>query len=219
MNRLGRRIVILAAVAILLAGVGRAEAETLLINQFAGTFDQISLLDGGSSFKLLGGRITVTAPADPLPEQLTIEDLVVDLTGYGFNGAEVGIDSLVVKNPSNDTSASFAVDSAYLTQWLPNSPIGAGYISLTLSPLISTLKTDAGNETIDLDVVDSVITFNGLEVTPSQQGNGTASLGTFSSASASITALVPEPSTLVLALFAVVGCSGFCWRRRARLFL
>ena len=221
MKRVARGAVVLAVVAILLAGVGRAEAETINIYAFSGTFDDIDVLDAGSSFQLLNGNITVTEPGTLVePDHLTISDVTVDLTGYGdLNGGEVTIvgGSLIIKNSANGTSssASLAVDSATLTQW-PNPLIGIGYMSLCLDLESSNLETADGEKTINLDVVDAVITMNGLRITTDGY-NGTASLGTRPSASASISALVPEPSTLVLALFAVVGCSGFCWRRRARL--
>ena len=218
MKRLGRRGVILAAVAILLAGVGRAEAETINIYAFSGTFDEIDVLDAGGRFQLLNGNITVTEPGSLVaPDHLTISDVTVDLTGYGdLNGGNVTIvdDRLTINNSANNTSAELAVDSATLTQVF-NSPIGIGYMSLRLGLSSSNLETADGEKTINLDVVDAVITINGLQIT-THEGNGTASLGSRPSASASISALVPEPSTLVLALFAVVGCSGFCWRRRAR---
>jgi len=218
MKRVTRGAVVLAVVAILLAGVGRAEAETINIYAFSGTFDDIDVLDAGSSFQLLNGNISVTEPGTLVdPDHLTISDVTVDLTGYGdLNGGEVTVvgDSLIINNSANGTSASLAVDSAILTQVL-NSPIGIGYMSLCLDLSSSNLETD-DETTINLDVIDAVITINGLRITTDGY-NGTASLGTHPSASASISALVPEPSTLVLALFAVVGCSGFCWRRRARL--
>lgn len=221
MKRVARGAVVLAVVAILLAGVGRVEAETINIYAFSGTFDDVEVLDAGSRFQLLNGNITVTEPGILPPDYLTISDVIVDLSGYGdLNGGEVTVvgGSLIINNSANDTSASLAVDSATLTQVL-NSPIGIGYMSLCLDLSSSNLETDDDPpKTINLDVVDAVITINGLRIT-TNGSSGTASLGPRPSASASISALVPEPSTLVLALFAVVGCSGFCWRRRARLFL
>jgi len=211
MKRLMPCAAVLAAMAILLAGVGRAEAEILNVYEFSGTFDKIDVPGDGSTFRLLGGRITVTAP-DTLPEQLTISDIIVDLTGYDdLNGASVAIvgDSLVINNPSSGTSASLAVDSATLTQVL-NAPIGIGYMCLGLSLSSSDLKTVAG-DTINLNVVQSVITMNGLRIT-TDGSNGTAHGGT--PASASISAVVPEPSTLVLGLLGFIGCSGYCWCRR-----
>ena len=221
MKRVARGAVVLAVVAILLAGVGRAEAETIDIYAFSGTFDDVEVLDAGSRFQLLNGNITVTEPDSLVaPNHLTISDVTVDLSGYGdLNGGNVTVvdDCLIINNSANGTSAELAVDSATLTQVL-NSPIGIGYMSLCLEVSSSNLETDDDpKKTINLDVADAVITINGLRIT-TNGSSGTASLGTHPSASASISALVPEPSTLVLALFAVVGCSGFCWRRRARLF-
>lgn len=218
MKRVVRGAGVLAVVAILLAGVGRVGAETIDIYAFSGTFDDIDVLDAGSKFRLLDGDITVTEPGTlEYPDHLTISDVTVDLTGYGdLDGDEVAVlgGSLVINNSANGTSASLAVDSATLTQVL-NSPIGIGYMSLCLDLSSSNLKTHDDKKTINLDVVDSVITINGLRIT-TDGTSGTASLGTRPSASASISALVPEPSALVLALFAVAGCSGFCWRRRVR---
>lgn len=220
MKRVARGAVVLAVVAILLAGVGRAEAETINIYAFSGTFDDIDVLDAGSRFQLLNGDITVTQPGTLVaPDHLTISDVIVDLTDYGdLDGGNVTVvdDRLTINNSANGTSAELAVDSATLTQVL-NSPIGIGYMSLCLDLSSSHLETAVGNKTINLDVVDAVITINGLRIT-TNGSSGTASLGSRPSASASISALVPEPSTLVLALFAVGGLSGFCWRRRARLF-
>jgi hypothetical protein len=213
MKRLAPYAAVLAAMAIVLAGVGRAEAEILDVYEFSGTFDQVDVPGDGSTFELLGGKITLTAP-DSLPEQLTISDILVDLTGYDdLNGGPVGIvgDSLIINNPSSATSASLAVDSATLTQVL-NSPIGVGYMCLGLSLSSSGLKTVAG-DTINLNVAQSVITMNGLRIT-TDGSNGTAQEGTL--ASASISAIIPEPSTLVLGLLGVIGCSGYCWCRRAR---
>jgi hypothetical protein len=215
MKRLAPCAAALAAVAIALAGVGRAEGEVLDVFEFSGTFDTIDVPGDGSTFELLGGRITVTAP-DTLPEQLTISDLVVDLTGYDdLNGGAVSIvgGSLVINNPSSGTSASLAVDSATLTQVL-NAPIGVGYMYLGLSLSSSDLKT-VGGDTINLNVVQSIITMNGLRIT-TDGSNGTAHGGT--PASASISAIIPEPSTLVLGLLGVIGCGGYCccWRARRR---
>jgi len=210
MKRLTPCAAVLAAMAIVLAGVGRAEAEVLDVSEFSGTFDEIDVPGDGSTFKLLGGRITVTAP-DVLPEQLTISDIIVDLTDYGLNGDPVAIvgGSLVINNPSSGTSASLAVDSATLTQVL-NAPIGVGYMYLGLSLSSSDLETAAG-DTINLNVAQSVITMNGLRIT-TDGSNGTAQGGT--PASASISAIIPEPSTLVLGLLGVIGCGGYCWGRR-----
>lgn len=212
MKRQGRCTVVLAVVAIVLAGVGQLRAETLDVFEFGGTFDQIDVPGDGSTFVLQGGRITATLP-DALPEQLTIADVTVDLTGYDtLSGGNVSIvgGNLVINNPSSGTSASLAVSSATLTQVL-NAPIGVGFIELGLSLFSSGLETLAGDP-INLNVADSVITMNGLVVT-TDGSNGTASLGTLSSASISA---VPEPSTLVLAICALAGCGGYGWRRRNR---
>jgi hypothetical protein len=215
MKCLARRAVVLTVVVVMLAAVGRAKAETLNIFGFSGTFDEIQVLDGGSRFQLCDGEITLTAPDTlPPPEKLTISDVIVDLTGFDdLNGGNVTIvdDELIINNLSSGTSAHLAVNSATLTQVL-NSPIGVGYVSLSLGLSSSDLETDAG-ETINLDVVDAIVTMNGLKIT-TDGSNGTANLSTYSKASASISAMVPEPSTFVLGLLAVVGCGGFCWRRR-----
>ncbi|MHC4178768.1 MAG: hypothetical protein ACYSWU_14755, partial [Planctomycetota bacterium] len=84
MNRLGRCTIVLAATVILFAGFGSAGAETIKVTEFTGTFDTIDVSEDGSFFKLLNGRITDTVAA--LPEPLTIEDVIVDLTGYDTNG-------------------------------------------------------------------------------------------------------------------------------------
>lgn len=207
MKRLVRCTVVLAAVAILFVGVGRAGAETLLVNEFSGTFDEIGVPGDGSTFELLGGTITATSP-DTLPETLTIDTVTVDLTGYdNLDGGTVVIvgDELKIWNLASGTSAVLSVSSATLTQVL-NSPIGVGFMELELTLSSSDLKTYDGDKTINLSVVDSVITMNGLQVT-TNGSNGTASLGSLSSAS--ITA-VPEPSTLLLGLFAALGLVGYC---------
>jgi hypothetical protein len=211
MKRLAPCTVVLAAMAIVLAGVGRVEAEVLDVSEFSGTFDAIDVPGDGSTFELLGGRITITAP-DVLPEQLTISDIIVDLSGYDdLNGGSVAIvgGSLVINNPFSGTSASLTVDSATLTQVL-NAPIGVGYMCLGLSLSSSDLET-ADGDTINLNVVESIITMNGLRIT-TDGSNGTAHGST--PASASISAVIPEPSTFLLGLLSVIGCSGYCWCRR-----
>jgi hypothetical protein len=149
-----------------------------------------------------------------LPEQLTISDVIVDLAGYdSLSGGTVSIvgGNLIINNPSNSSSASLAVNSATLTQIL-NAPIGVGYMSLDLSLSSSGLTTVSG-DTINLNAVQSIITMNGLKVT-TDGSNGTAQAGML--ASASISAMVPEPSTLVLGLLGVICCGGYCWRGRRR---
>lgn len=222
MNRSRRLLTALATVSILLAALGQARADMmdpdeLNITEFSGTFDSIDVPGDGSTFELLDGRITLTAP-DTLPdgEQLTIVDVTVDLTGYDdLDGGDVGIvgGSVIIENPASDTNASLAVNSATLTQVL-NSPIGVGFLSLRLGLLGSGLTTGEG-DTINLDVRESVITFNGIEVTLENNSDGTngkATLGTLTSAS--ISAVIPEPSTLVLGLMTAVGLAGYGWRRR-----
>ncbi len=218
MNRLTYYALLLAAASFIVAGPGWAQAETIDINEFSGTFDEIQVLDAGSRFKLLDGAITVTQPDSmPAGEQLTISDVIVDLSGYDdLNGGSVSVlgDSLTINNATSGTSANLTVDWATLTQVLnpPVFPIGMGYVSLALSLSSSDLETGAG-DTINLNVADAVVTMNGLQIT-TDGSNGTATLGTASSAS--ISAAVPEPSTLWLTLLVAVGVGGYGWRRRSR---
>lgn len=219
MSGLGRYFVALAVATIVLAGVGQVGAEILQVNDFGGVFDRISVSEDGRQFTLEEGKITTTFP-DTLPEQLEILDVTVDLTGYDdlgsddLQGGTVGIvgGSLTIRNPSNMTEASLGVTSATLTQVL-NSPIGIGFASLVLNLSSSNLKT-ADDKTINLGVIQAAISLQGLQVT-TDGTDGTASAPV--PASASISA-IPEPSTFLLGLLAVVGCGGYCWRRRGRRF-
>jgi hypothetical protein len=197
--------ILLAAAVTVFAGMHRAGAETLYIHEFAGVFDEVAIPGDGTTFQLLGGTITHTAP-DTLPEQLTIGNVTVDLSGYDdLDGGSVTVlgNQLTVSNPLSGTSAQLAVDSATLTQVL-NDPIGVGYVMLDLSTSASDLQT-LGGDTINLQVFQSVVSINGLVIT-TDGSNGTATLDTLASASISA---VPEPSALLLALLAAVSWCGY----------
>jgi len=191
------------------------------LNEFGITFGNGSKISS-EVFRLESGLITQTNQPFPTNDVVVeIGDLRFDVDGYSASGDPIlPLDDLTLTITDPGTSGftagstvSYAFSDTTLDQLLaePADEIGIGVISSRLTIEGGSATGSFANGDIDPTTKGSLfVTFQDISVLTS----GGGSVGVVGSAVTGSASVVPEPSSVALAVLGSALAAGFFWRRR-----